>query len=54
MRELITNYIQFIFSSSNQGGSMDFLTNVGGKVSMQMNEEVTKKFTNDEVYQPLK
>lgn len=47
---LIVDYFQFIFATSGQVGSMDFLGPDDGSVITAMNEVLAKEFTRDEIY----
>lgn len=52
--QLIVEYFKTLFSSSNQRLSMDIVSNVGKRVSGQMNGKLSCKFIEDEVILALK
>lgn len=47
--KLILSYFQSLFTSSSQSGGMDFLDGLNGRVTTNMNKELLKEFTKDEV-----
>lgn len=53
MEMLIVNYFNFIFSTSNQFGILEFLSSLVGRVTNPMNEDLRKEFTTEEIHKAL-
>lgn len=49
MDKVILGYFQSLFTSSRQSRDFDFLEGLKGRISEDMNEELTKTFTKKDV-----
>lgn len=54
MEELVADYFISIFLASKDNGLMDFLMDIKGKVFDQMDKELSREFTIEEICKALK
>lgn len=53
MEDLIIAYFKDLFSTSNFAENLEFLSGLKSRVTDNMNKELDREFTTDEVYQAL-
>lgn len=52
--DLIVNYFRSMFLASGERGPMEFLSNIGSKISEQMHEELSRDYLMAEIEVALK